>query len=64
MRPAMLLQIPLGRQHFVANGAFVCFALLFVLLHMHLQTRFDIFLVALWTFDRIVFGGVEAIGVR
>lgn len=64
MRPAVLLQIPFGRQQFVTDGAFVRFALLFVLFHVHLQTRFDIFFIALWTLDRIIFGRVEAIGVR
>lgn len=64
MDPLVLLQIPFGGQRFVAYGAFVCGSRLLVLFHVHLQTRFDVFLFALRTLDRIVLEQMEAIRVR
>lgn len=64
MDPLVLFQVPFGCQRFIANGAFVCCSRFAMLFHVHFQTRFNIFLFAIWTFHRIPFEHMKALCVR
>lgn len=64
MDPAVLFQIPFGCEFLIANSALVGDLRFQMLLHVHLQTRLDVLLLAVRTLDRIALEQVEAFGVR